>query len=299
MDDDGGIAPTLIDGIVDAIALPAKPDAAILALAQSRATKDAPRYIKAIADAAAGRPICEADENLIFYGLHILGAARVQMAFQPLLRLLRLPDEDLDYLLGDIITETLPLIAAGTFDGDTAGMIAMIADGTVDPFVRASLLRAFAFLTWDGRIPQEEARAFLTRFDDDNLGASDKAGITWEAWQMSVGLLGWRDFTPRVKAAFRDRRIPEDVAIFEDFLTDLIQAETDPAGYARWRRLNLGYIDDIAESLAWVPDGDEDTGLDDDPPPITPVTNPYRNVGRNDPCPCGSGKKFKKCCLPQ
>lgn len=21
-----------------------------------------------------------------------------------------------------------------------------------------------------------------------------------------------------------------------------------------------------------------------------------KNVGRNDPCPCGSGKKFKKCC---
>ena len=21
-------------------------------------------------------------------------------------------------------------------------------------------------------------------------------------------------------------------------------------------------------------------------------------VGRNDPCPCGSGKKYKKCCLP-
>ena len=23
--------------------------------------------------------------------------------------------------------------------------------------------------------------------------------------------------------------------------------------------------------------------------------DPYANVGRNDPCPCGSGKKFKKC----
>jgi SEC-C motif len=22
-----------------------------------------------------------------------------------------------------------------------------------------------------------------------------------------------------------------------------------------------------------------------------------KDVGRNDPCPCGSGKKFKKCCL--
>jgi len=27
------------------------------------------------------------------------------------------------------------------------------------------------------------------------------------------------------------------------------------------------------------------------------VQNPLRDVGRNDPCPCGSGGKFKKCCL--
>lgn len=24
----------------------------------------------------------------------------------------------------------------------------------------------------------------------------------------------------------------------------------------------------------------------------------YSDVGRNDPCPCGSGQKFKKCCMP-
>lgn len=32
---------------------------------------------------------------------------------------------------------------------------------------------------------------------------------------------------------------------------------------------------------------------------LTPRLEPVRNdakVGRNDPCPCGSGKKFKKCC---
>lgn len=23
----------------------------------------------------------------------------------------------------------------------------------------------------------------------------------------------------------------------------------------------------------------------------------HKKVGRNDPCPCGSGKKYKKCCL--
>ena len=28
-----------------------------------------------------------------------------------------------------------------------------------------------------------------------------------------------------------------------------------------------------------------------------PFARPAPKVGRNDPCPCGSGKKFKKCCL--
>jgi len=28
-----------------------------------------------------------------------------------------------------------------------------------------------------------------------------------------------------------------------------------------------------------------------------PITNPGSAIGRNDPCPCGSGKKYKKCCM--
>ncbi len=28
-----------------------------------------------------------------------------------------------------------------------------------------------------------------------------------------------------------------------------------------------------------------------------PYYNETKDIGRNDPCPCGSGKKFKKCCL--
>ena len=28
-----------------------------------------------------------------------------------------------------------------------------------------------------------------------------------------------------------------------------------------------------------------------------PVINTEPMIGRNDPCPCGSGKKYKKCCL--
>ena len=32
--------------------------------------------------------------------------------------------------------------------------------------------------------------------------------------------------------------------------------------------------------------------------PTAPVINASPKVGRNDPCPCGSGKKYKRCCGP-
>lgn len=30
---------------------------------------------------------------------------------------------------------------------------------------------------------------------------------------------------------------------------------------------------------------------------VEQLTRPGAKLGRNDPCPCGSGKKFKKCCM--
>ena len=31
-------------------------------------------------------------------------------------------------------------------------------------------------------------------------------------------------------------------------------------------------------------------------PPKNPYLREIPKVGRNEPCPCGNGKKFKKCC---
>jgi hypothetical protein len=38
--------------------------------------------------------------------------------------------------------------------------------------------------------------------------------------------------------------------------------------------------------------------LPEPPEPREPLPPAARRVGRNDPCPCGSGKKYKKCCGP-
>jgi preprotein translocase subunit SecA len=39
------------------------------------------------------------------------------------------------------------------------------------------------------------------------------------------------------------------------------------------------------------------SGSGDSPPPKKqPVRKAQKKVGRNAPCPCGSGKKYKQCC---
>ena len=48
-------------------------------------------------------------------------------------------------------------------------------------------------------------------------------------------------------------------------------------------------------------DGDGFNGGDDDDwdeePDLLRFPVERKSVGRNDQCPCGSGKKYKKCCL--
>ena len=43
-------------------------------------------------------------------------------------------------------------------------------------------------------------------------------------------------------------------------------------------------------------DQQDGIGLTPRPPQIKPVISGKKKIGRNDPCPCGSGKKYKKCC---
>ncbi len=302
------IAAIPIDDILDGIADSEAKPIAYIGLAQIRAADAAPRFLTLLSNAADGLFLEERDETLLFYGLHILGAARDQRAFAPLMRFLRLPEEELEIFLGDARAETLPQIVAGVFDGDAESLFAAAADRTIEPVARHGLMGAIAFLTWDGRIDTAAAKRFFERFDDERLGDDEEDGdaLGWDAWENAIAILGWRDFAPRVKAAFDDGRIWSGMSEFEDFQRDLENAETSPASYERFTDAGLGYIDDIGTAFDWMGERSEgDVEYDDDldalPPidsaPSQPIINPLRNVGRNDPCPCGSGKKAKKCCL--
>jgi len=279
----------------------------------------APELLAAIARAAEAPVASQSELNLVYYGTHILGAAREPRLHAPLLRLLRLPDEDLEELLGEDYIAVVAEIATGAFDGDAQALFDLLCDPDAGEHVRMALSGTAAYLTWLGRIPPDATRALLYRFDADRpIPAGD---VGWNGWESCIELLGWQEFAPLVQAAYADGRLDTGVSDLEWFRKALAAAAAAaPDDHSRFEKEGCGYIEDVLAAIA-VPApllgalddalvDDLDDALDDviDEPDeaeemlrwaanAAQRRNPLRHVGRNDPCPCGSGKKYKKCCL--
>lgn len=278
------------------------PDFAI-GICTLRIKESGPKLRAVLQRAADGEPLSDEDSLLLFRGLHILGAARDRESCRPLLRLLGRPSDQVDDLFGHTITESLAKIVAGVFDGDVDALFALILDISIDEFVREAAFGAAPFLAWEGRIDRDRLKQLLVRFYEERLAEDGEQA--WAGWLQAIALLGMRDLVPLVDSAWREGRPPEFWIDRPEFDEDLARAERSPDDLARFTEANLGYIEDVLTSLDWTRgsqddsfEADDETSFwADDSYPNEPVRNPWRHVGRNDPCPCGSGKKAKKCCL--
>lgn len=252
------------------------------ALAEPSSIADA--VLDVLGRVADGGEIDDSESNLLFWGLHVLAGARETRVFRPLVRMLRLDGETLDLLLGDALTETLARILVSVFDGDIAPLGALLVDSTGDGTARYEGFTALTYLTQTGRVPREQTRDLLVRFDEKR--AAVEGDIAWAGWEEAIALLGLRELEPRVQAARREERLSDEFSDPPWFAKTLRHAEARPDDLTRFDAHRFGTLDDPVAALAWTAEG---VGQ--------PVRNPLKNVGRNDPCPCGSGKKFKKCCL--
>jgi hypothetical protein len=246
-----------------------------------------------------------ASDRLLFRGLHILGGRRLPAAYRPLIAFLRGPPHRVEALLGDAISENLSQILAGLFDGDEQPLLDLVTDTSLDSFVREAALNALAFLAFDGRTDRGNFEALLLRFDEARLAAADD-DVMWHAWMTAVAVLGVTALEARVRAAFADGRIAPHWCDEGDFDELLKAAIERPDDRTRLAAEHMGYLDDVLAALQTFSertDGDAaDVDMWDQDRPLwaavrTPAHNPFRHLGRNDPCPCGSGKKAKKCCL--
>jgi hypothetical protein len=282
------------------------PVEAIQAAREQRAAL-APMFVRLVERFVAGEEN-EGETEALFLVFHLLGEWREKSAYRPLAALLRLPPDDIEDALGDAIAETCHRVMAAVFDGNPGPLHDIIRDGEANEIIRSRMCEALAMLTLRGELAREQTAAFLRACFHEM--APQETCFVWEGWQHAISMLGLVELVPLVREAF-DREFIDPVWMsFEEFEEDMARTVAgEPA--PEWQ---LGdefdlFGDTLEELSSWAfdeaTDDTDDRETDDQEGgdadslwrPRQPAVNPYKDVGRNDPCPCGSGKKFKKCCL--
>lgn len=288
-----------------------------------------PLLLEALSRAAEHPEELEKDPDfqLPFYAMYLLAAWREPRAYPRLLNFLRLPRERGVDLSGDIVTEDMSWMLAQTCAGDTAQLEALTIDRTVNEWARGAAVNALAFLTQIGEQTTESLYAQFRRIiaavrqsSDPSLDQVPLGDLVCHV--LDLQLVELRD---EVLSLFDEQRIDEFFFNREDVLESLGNEAPMPA---------RSPVTDVVKAISWwrcfsdEEDDDDDFEQDDDEldewiaggeignlprglknvsaqPPLNlgaafdPSPQPYRappKIGRNDPCPCGSGKKYKKCC---
>lgn len=123
--------------------------------------------------------------------------------------------------------------------------------------------------------------------------------------RQSVGLRGYAQKNPKQeykREAFEMfeellGKIKHDVVVFmaklEVTMPEDVDAIEEQHKQQHEKGMELDFVHEDAESSLAVDDSNTVDGFK--PEALKPFKRPEQKVGRNEPCPCGSGKKFKQC----
>ncbi|HCK99047.1 MAG TPA: preprotein translocase subunit SecA [Candidatus Marinimicrobia bacterium] len=126
----------------------------------------------------------------------------------------------------------------------------------------------------------------------DHLYAMDqlKEGINWRAYGQKDPLLEYKSEAYKAFVNVIDEINKQTLKIC--FRAQIRGAQPEPHGLRRALPVQMIHQDSLGMGLA--PSAQEQSTGDNRPRKLKPIhVDP--KIGRNDPCPCGSGKKYKKC----
>ena len=263
----------------------------------------APRFLarlRAFAASPAARD--EAAGGEAFFIVHLCGEKRETRAYAPLCRLIGEDEPALDWL-SDATTATLNGILVNLCDGDPQPLMDVIESEAADPFARAAALQALGWLVRGRAILSDEAmRAYLLRLRREMKPLPDC--YVWQVWAETAANLGYDDLRPELASLHAADLVDRREFGLKHFDDQVKLARRDAAGLAGFVADRVSPFEGTIETLATWTYGKASTEKDWDVPDRRllfgePYVDPLRGVGRNDPCPCGSGKKYKRCCLAE
>jgi hypothetical protein len=235
-----------------------------------------------------------------FYALYLLAQFRERSAYAPIVDFFsEVPAETLHEITGDLITEDLHKILPSVCGNDDSLIRGLVENEKAGEYVRAAAVDSFVTMFMAGMKSRDEVVDYFSSLFHG--GILREPSMVWNTLVAATLDINTKELYEEIIHAY-------DENLFETCHVSLreIKKEKDwpiEKSLERLRKIrNHSLINDtIGELKKWnwfernedTQDDKKNDNVDDSN--IVPVrTGP--KIGRNDPCTCGSGKKFKKCC---
>ncbi|POB47022.1 DUF1186 domain-containing protein [Vibrio vulnificus] len=238
-------------------------------------------------DAALGEtPISSRQENLLYWSILLLADQNETDSFEKLVSLCineGKHDTLLDRVLNDDITETLPTIFYTLCNGRSEALSRLMSSLCTDEYIKVGAIRVLYRLHCDGVLP----KAFFNHHAPVWMAslASNAQAYVLSVLGCFLIELDLKSFQPEMLKLCEEGLIDEEMLYPEE----VDQWVLDDKAFGTKDTECLSSSFDVMSAERWV----EDLPLF---PTIEKPSEP-KMLGRNDPCFCGSGKKYKKCCL--
>lgn len=247
-----------------------------------------PAVLKAIKDGIS-QGLNASDDLAAFFAVavYLVAKWREKKAYPLIVSWFSMPEEGPFDIGGDIILETGPRILASVFDGDPSAIKKLIEKAGADEYGRGGGLEALAILVMWNEWPHD---AFVEY-------AKELIGGKIEPQAVMV----WNTLGSIVASGAYPELVDPFLAIYDKVDVDpqyVGRAEVE-AGRTQTSdsfQISSLRISDVVAEMAWAFEGNEEEEDEEFSEVVAPVVRQEPKIGRNDKCPCGSGKKYKKCC---
>jgi len=238
------------------------------------------------------------------YAMYLLAEFRERRAFPLLTALLRLPEDEIDFILGDDLTEGFSRILLSTFDNENIQMLLDVLENReLYEWARSSAVGAYELLIKEGFVSTEESVSYLRSLIYGKLPPDDSL-VVFTAIVSCVIDARLVDMIPDVRFLYDNDRVDTFAhGEYDSFIDWIFHKE----------RSKPSYIDDAISEMEWwacfKSKGSDSSKRSKDSlvdvfgkmkkaiAQENMIEQKPKKVGRNELCPCGSGKKYKKCCI--
>jgi len=238
------------------------------------------------------------------FAMYLLAQFREKAAFELIVDHYAAITEAEDDLIDGVVTEGLCRILASLHPGDDTAIRHLIENPQTNEWVRGAAVRVYTSLLASGQTTRPEVVAYFRYLLDEGL--ERKWSHVWDALASACGDIHLEGLMPSLESAYAGGLVDPDFRSLDSLRRDseLTPEQALANAFAHYTPL----IEDTVQELSWWacfnPPRPKPAQTPDTPSSVGTYATPIRatvtkgpKIGRNDPCPCGSGKKYKKCCL--